>query len=543
MAITFDARNSTRGSLSGGPFGVELGLSSDDATSPLFVGFADATVDEAGTSLSQVDLVSVGAAGPQRLSLFGSFAAYPGTPDARDAWRADVNDTPIVSARITGPANAVFDVTFDPAHAATIFATPIADMLSGSDEILGTNWRDFLGGRGGSDTIRGGKGSDVIEGGAGRDHLAGQGGHDRLTGGAGADALFGGGGRDQLFLDDGDVGAGGGGNDRAFAPLDRGTNVEFRGDGGRDRATFDVTPLIEAATGRTGPALVANPVFDGGPGLDTASFAIGALSAPPDVTLTARNKKVVLSGKDDDGAVFRVPLALTRVEAVEVTSTFDDNGPAPFTFRYKGKQPVQVTTDDTGNLGATFGAGLEFSFLPTGTATGGADPLHEVGLHTAGGDDDLRIDAEANLLMARLGLDISMGGGNDSLVIRATTTDDPVDTVIDAGRGDDQVRTGRGGQTIVDGFGSDRIIGGSDSDIYAFTDDDTLDRLIGWDLEDFLAFEGLTRANFPTLTGEDQGNRLFLLRFQGDELLMRVNEAGTSLSDILDPARFLFDQF
>ncbi len=84
---------------------------------------------------------------------------------------------------------------------------PLALLLAGHDEVIGSNSYDALYGYGGNDQIFGGSGDDYLDGGAGNDLLYGGLGADHLVGGADYDFLRGDEGGDRLD--------GGAGTDRA----------------------------------------------------------------------------------------------------------------------------------------------------------------------------------------------------------------------------------------------------------------------------------------------------------------------------------------
>ncbi len=118
-------------------------------------------------------------------------------------------------------------------------------LLSGDDDISGTDHADrlvggggddLIRGRSGGDVIKGGAGDDVLRGGGGRDTIAGDAGRDRIEGGAGDDRLKGGRDADRLFGDAGDDRLeGGSGNDRLVGGA--GADLMFGGSGA-DRFVF-----------------------------------------------------------------------------------------------------------------------------------------------------------------------------------------------------------------------------------------------------------------------------------------------------------------
>ena len=80
----------------------------------------------------------------------------------------------------------------------------VGDILSGIEDITGSDHNDWLTGDGGDNRLHGSHGDDRIEGGAGADTLFGGAGNDRLYGSAGADQLYGGTGGDNIYGGDGD---------------------------------------------------------------------------------------------------------------------------------------------------------------------------------------------------------------------------------------------------------------------------------------------------------------------------------------------------
>jgi Ca2+-binding RTX toxin-like protein len=77
----------------------------------------------------------------------------------------------------------------------------LANILSGSDNINGSDFSDRLAGFNGNDLINGNGGNDWLEGWASSDTLKGDSGNDTLVGGTGKDNLYGGSGRDYFDFD------------------------------------------------------------------------------------------------------------------------------------------------------------------------------------------------------------------------------------------------------------------------------------------------------------------------------------------------------
>lgn len=78
----------------------------------------------------------------------------------------------------------------------------LANLLSGNDVVIGSNWSDRLAGFNGNDLINGNDGNDWLEGWAGIDTLNGGNGNDTHNGGAGKDILDGGSGTDTADYSD-----------------------------------------------------------------------------------------------------------------------------------------------------------------------------------------------------------------------------------------------------------------------------------------------------------------------------------------------------
>ena len=74
----------------------------------------------------------------------------------------------------------------------------IGDVLSGVENVIGSDFNDTLTGDGGINILAGGAGDDTLHGLGGTDYLQGEAGNDRLFGGRGADILNGGGDNDLL---------------------------------------------------------------------------------------------------------------------------------------------------------------------------------------------------------------------------------------------------------------------------------------------------------------------------------------------------------
>ncbi|KYK44321.1 calcium-binding protein [Bradyrhizobium liaoningense] len=140
---------------------------------------------------------------------------------------------------------------------------------SGNDAIRGGHGNSSLFGGAGNDSIYGGSGNDTLDGGSGNDYLEAGTGAQVLEGGSGNDilrdlssghsTLIGGDGNDTLIGVQGDVFAGGDGNDVFWVYGESGANSTLQGGNGND--TFH----LQTHTG--------NDTIIGGAGSDTVDFA------------------------------------------------------------------------------------------------------------------------------------------------------------------------------------------------------------------------------------------------------------------------------
>jgi Ca2+-binding RTX toxin-like protein len=145
------------------------------------------------------------------------------------------------------------------------------DVLTGFENIVGSQYIDTLNGDLNDSVIFGMGGADTINGNAGNDNLWGGDGNDIIQGGAGADEIDGGYGDDVLY--------GGDGNDQLYGGED-GADLQYGGNG-NDTFYFSHYP----------------DTMDGGPGIDTVDY-----SASPGLNLGAVvNLKTGVGGRDVEG--------------------------------------------------------------------------------------------------------------------------------------------------------------------------------------------------------------------------------------------------
>jgi Ca2+-binding RTX toxin-like protein len=125
------------------------------------------------------------------------------------------------------------------------FRMAIREGGPGRDRLIGTEFRDFIEGKGGSDVLFGLGGNDVMDGDAGNDTLFGGAGNDQMDGGTGNDRIFGDAGNDIISGDEGnDIMDGGAGNDRFVFDSGEGDDLIFRFTAG---GTLDRLDLRDAA--------------------------------------------------------------------------------------------------------------------------------------------------------------------------------------------------------------------------------------------------------------------------------------------------------
>ena len=141
------------------------------------------------------------------------------------------------------------------------------DILNGgadNDKLYGGNYGDHLLGEDGNDKLYGDDGDDRLKGGAGDDILEGANGADTLHGGADNDTLTGGNGDDALFGQAGDDQLTGGAGDDTLNGGDGADTVVYAGDAADYNVTFDSA---------TGSFMVQdrNAVGGGDDGIDTLS--------------------------------------------------------------------------------------------------------------------------------------------------------------------------------------------------------------------------------------------------------------------------------
>ena len=212
----------------------------------------------------------------------------------------DGNDT-LLAGNYTGGHTVAFDggtgvntVSFISATAGVLASTEGADSVNciNTENIVGSNFNDTLGGDSGNnliyggagddsmyggglgnDTLYGGDGSDTIKGGQTSDHIYGDSGNDLLIGSSGSESFYGGSGNDTFqagFATGTYIDGGTGNNTVSFVQAPAGVVINLLTDVNTGAAQGDTLLNIENVTGGyrndsiTGDA--NNNVLDGGPG-------------------------------------------------------------------------------------------------------------------------------------------------------------------------------------------------------------------------------------------------------------------------------------
>lgn len=151
--------------------------------------------------------------GSLSILLAGTMAAYA-TSNTVPSTRLDLDTQAITANALKPSACAALNLANIVTGSGTVNGT------NGSDLVLASAGNDTLTGRGGADCLVAGSGNDTLTGSAGIDILLGGDGNDNLLGSGGADVLYGEGGDDSLN--------GGAGNDTCDggSGTDTGTNCE-----------------------------------------------------------------------------------------------------------------------------------------------------------------------------------------------------------------------------------------------------------------------------------------------------------------------------
>lgn len=347
------------------------------------------------------------------------------------------------------------------------------DILSGIENLRGTNSADVLTGNGLNNFLAGEGDADVIDGGDGVDTLNGDGGDDTLRGGAGNDRLFGSFGRDELRGegDDDHIDAGGG-DDTVYAGY--GNDTAFGGSGDDYVTGGDGTDILDGENG--------NDTVIGGDGDDVVSGGAGfdsLVGNDGNDTLDGGNLEDTLRGQGDDD---------------EMSGGNDEDSLA-------GGNGDDALNGDGGQDSLRGGGGND-------TVNGGIG--HD--LVTGGNGNDYVDGGNGNdTVIGGGGADMVFGGaGNDSVTggdgddtLMGGNLDDTLrggggDDLMDGGNNDDLLYGGVGNDTLIGGDGDDTLSGSSGDDLFVFNADEGDDEINGFqagaatdDVIDLSSFDGV----------------------------------------------------
>ncbi|WP_225026319.1 Hint domain-containing protein [Xinfangfangia pollutisoli] len=422
------------------------------------------------------------------------------------------------------------------------------DVLSGIEQVTGTDFADTLTGDGAANTLDGGAGDDLLSGGSGSDALYGGAGNDTLTGGSGSDGLYGGDGSDTADY------SGSGAGVSVNLSTGTGSGGDAAGDTLSGIETLIGSAYNDTLTGDAGQNLLAGgdgrDLLYGGDGDDTLAGGAGA--------------DTLYGGEDLDIADYSGSNAAVNVNLTDWTAT---GGHATGDVLSGIDGLIGSAFDDTligydemGLSGDVYtnafygGAGNDLM-----DGRGGNDSLYGGSgndtVYGGAGDDTLAGDEGHDLLDAGAGNDLAEGGaGNDT--VSGGAGDDSLyggagRDSLDGGEGNDRLYGGEGNDTLSGGAGNDlleggagddRLLGGAGADtLYGGDGNDTLtgdagDRLYGGAGDDLL-----TGSGAATLIGGDGSDTLL----GGAGLVVDGSEDVDDM-DVLDltglgPLRVLYD--
>jgi Ca2+-binding RTX toxin-like protein len=355
------------------------------------------------------------------------------------------------------------------------------DVLSGIENLIGTDFNDTLNGDANANRLEGGAGSDTLRGGTGNDTLVGGAGNDTLDGEAGADRLEGGDGSDQAY----------------YGASDAAVTVNLTtGTGSGGHAQGDVLVSVEKVSGSAyGDTLTgeagSNELF-GLAGNDTLRGMAG------DDGLFGGDGEDILEGGDGNDYL-RGNAGADRLDggAGNDMAVYDQSATAVTVDL--ALTTAQVSGGDAAGdvlVGIEQIGGSLYNDVLSGDANGntlwsnlGDDRLYgRAGNDTMlgeGGDDTLdggvghdRLDGgdgfdTASYATATMGVTVSLAvqgtaqataNGNDTLVSIEALEGSAFNDTLTGSAGTDTLIGGNGNDTLIGGDGNDLLIGGAGAD-------------------------------------------------------------------------------
>ncbi|MCR6501357.1 hypothetical protein MUO32_20185 [Shinella sp. CPCC 101442] len=356
------------------------------------------------------------------------------------------------------------------------------DILSGFENISGSQYADLLAGDAGANDLRGNGGADEIKGADGADFLVGGAGVDLLRGGAGDDTYI---YDNEDIFDEGYLGSGGYDTIQAIASVDMSNAARFKGQievlrllgvtnldgtGNGDDNTIYGNTGVNTLTGGAG-----NDFLDGGAGGDTLRGGSGNDTYVIDSLLDRVNESIVgSSGIDTVQANFAFSLANTTVISGAVenltligSANINGSGNALNNVIY-GNSGINLLSGGGGNDFISGGGGADTFRGGAGNDTYYIDlnDIVDESIAGSGGIDTIQIAATYDLASPST----TVKGTIENLILAGTGNFDgrgsSLNNVITGNSGANTLY-GRAGNDILDGkSGADVMYGGTGNDAF-----------------------------------------------------------------------------